>query len=95
MTCRPEPSSTSGQVNRTALATTVVAAITSNLELAAAIGNVRLRRREAGLPRPSVVNVSQVRTIDKAVLVERIGVLSRRRVREVLAGLNVVFEIVD
>jgi mRNA interferase MazF len=54
-------------------------------------GNVRLRRREAGLDRPSVVNVTQVRTLDKSRLTERIGRLSAARVREVLAGLALVF----
>jgi mRNA interferase MazF len=82
----------SDQLNRTAIATTVVAAITTNLRWAAAIGNVRLRKGEAGLPRPSVVNVSQLRTIDKTALQARAGRLSRERLRQVVAGLGVVFE---
>jgi mRNA interferase MazF len=85
----------SDRLNRTSIATTVVAVITSNLQLAQAIGNVRLRKGEGGLPRPSVVNVSQIRTIDKGGLGERVGRLSRERVRQVLAGLDVVFEIAD
>jgi mRNA interferase MazF len=48
--------------NRSTISTTIVAAITSNLRLSAMPGNVRLRRGEAGLPRASVVNVSQLRT---------------------------------
>jgi len=47
---------------------------------------------EANLPRPSVVNVSQVVTVDKSVLRERIGTLSRRRVREIVSGLRLVLE---
>lgn len=50
-------------------------------------GNVRLRRGEAGLPRPSVVNVSQIRTIDKGRLEERVGALGSARRHEVLRGL--------
>lgn len=77
--------------NRSAISTTVVAAVTSNLRLGAMPGNVRLRRGEAGLPRPSVVNVSQLRTVDRGRLGERIGALAPARVREVLRGLVLLF----
>ena len=73
--------------NRSAISTTVVAAITSNLRLGAMPGNVRLRRGEAGLPRASVVNVSQIRTMDRARLTDRAGALRADRMREVLRGL--------
>lgn len=73
--------------NRSAIATTVVVAITSNLRMAAMPGNVRLRRGEAGLSRACVVNVSQVRTIDRIRLVDRVGTLGTSRLREVLKGL--------
>jgi mRNA interferase MazF len=73
--------------NRSAISTTVVAAVTSNLRLGAMPGNVRLRRGEAGLPRASVVNVSQIRTIDRARLEERVGVLGAGKMREILKGL--------
>lgn len=77
--------------NRSAIATTVVAAVTSNLRLAAMPGNVRLRRGEAGLLVPSVVNVSQLRTVDRSRLGTRIGVLGPARLREVLRGLALLF----
>ncbi len=73
--------------NRSPIATTVVAAITSNLRLAAAPGNVRLRKGEANLPRASVVNVTQLRTIDRSRLDEPVGKLGPRRLREVQHGL--------
>lgn len=73
--------------NRSAISTTVVAAMTSNLRLADMPGNVRLRRGEAGLPRASVVNVSQLRTIDRVRLGERLGVLREERMLQVLRGL--------
>jgi mRNA interferase MazF len=76
--------------NRSAIQTTVVAAITSNLRLAAMPGNVRLRKGEANLPRPSVVNVTQLRTVDRDRLTERVGHLTPGRVREVLDGLALV-----
>jgi mRNA interferase MazF len=76
--------------NRSAIATTVVAAITSNLRLAAMPGNVRLRKGEANLPRASVVNVSQLLTVDRARLGRPQGALAPARLREVLAGLALV-----
>ena len=77
--------------NRSAIQTTVIAAITSNLRLAAMPGNVRLRKGEANLPRPSVINVTQVRTVDRERLVEVVGDLAPLRLREVLVGLSLVF----
>jgi mRNA interferase MazF len=76
--------------NRSAIATTVVAAVTSNLRLAAMPGNVRLPRGEAGLPQPSVVNVSQIRTIDRTRLGERVGAIRPAKLRLVLRGLALV-----
>jgi mRNA interferase MazF len=79
--------------NRSAIQTTVVAALTSNLMLAGAPGNVRLKKGEANLPRPSVVNVTQLRTVDRGRLGERIGTLGRSRMLQVLGGLSLVFGI--
>lgn len=73
--------------NRSTISTTVVVAITSNLRLAAMPGNVRLRRGEAGLARASVVNISQIRTVDRARLADRVGTLGESRMRDVLKGL--------
>lgn len=73
--------------NRSAISTTVVAAIASNLRLAAMPGNVRLARGEGGLPQPSVVNVSQIRTIDRTRLGERVGAVRPAKMRLVLRGL--------
>jgi mRNA interferase MazF len=80
-------------LNRSAIQTTVVVAITSNLRLGAMPGNVRLRKGEANLPRPSVVNVTQVRTVARDRLTERVGHLAPARVREVMDGLALVFGI--
>jgi mRNA interferase MazF len=76
--------------NLSALNTTIVAAVTSNLRLAAMPGNVRLRKGEANLPRASVVNVTQVRTVDRMRVGKRLGALSPARMREVLRGLELV-----
>ena len=77
--------------NQSRINTVVVCVITSNLARAAAPGNVLLRKGEAGLSKASVVNVSQVITVDKAELGARIGSLSPKRTREVVDGLASVF----
>ncbi len=77
--------------NRSAISTIVVAAVTSNLRLAAMPGNVRLRRGEAGLSLPSVVNISQLRTVDRSRLRDRVGILGPARLQEVLKGLELLF----
>jgi len=79
--------------NRSAISTTVVAAVTSNLRLAAMPGNVRLSKGEGGLPRASVINVTQLATLDKSRLSERGGKLATRRVQSILDGLGLVFGI--
>ena len=76
--------------NRSRLRTVLAAAITSNLALAHAPGNLSLPRRSAGLERESVVNVSQVVTVDKRFLIERAGELSGSRLRQVEEGLRLV-----
>jgi mRNA interferase MazF len=78
--------------NRSRINTVVVCVITSNLKRAAAPGNVLLEKGEANLPKPSVVNVSQIFTVDKTDLVERIGSLSPQRVRQILDGLRLLTE---
>jgi mRNA interferase MazF len=78
--------------NRSRIQTVVVCVITSNLKRGAAPGNVLLNAGEANLPKRSVVNVSQLFTVDKNDLVEKIGSLSSRRMRQVLEGLQLLLE---
>lgn len=78
--------------NCSRMSTVVVCALTSNLRRAAAPGNVLLEPREAHLPQQSVVNVSQIFTVDKSQLVEKIGTLSSRRVRQILDGIKLLLE---
>lgn len=78
--------------NRTKLATVVVVAITSKLKYAKLPGNVRLRQGEAGLPRASVVNVTQVATVDRALLGPRLGTLTAHRLAQVWSGIRLVCE---
>ena len=67
--------------NRSRIHTTVVCTLTSSLKRVEAPGNVRLEVGEANLSKPSVVNVSQLFTVDKEELVERIGSLDPLRLR--------------
>ena len=78
--------------NLSNIRTVVVCALTSNLKRASAPGNVLLNIREANLPKQSVVNISQVFTIDRSQLDEKIGTLSSERMRQILDGLYVLLE---
>jgi mRNA interferase MazF len=80
----------SNPFNQSRISTVVVEAVTSNLALAEAPGNVRLAKAEAGLPKPSVVNVSQVLTIDRELLTLRVKALPNRAMQRVDEGLRLV-----
>ena len=74
--------------NRSRIKTATVVAITSNLRLGAAPGNVVLALGSAGLDRDSVVNVSQIVTLDKSDLTKRLGALDDLKMEQVDAGLR-------
>lgn len=74
--------------NRSRVTTVVVCALTSNLQRASEPGNVLLEVGEGNLPRQSVVVVSQISSVEKARLGERIGALSEARVERILDGLR-------
>jgi len=76
--------------NRSTLRTVVAVPLTSNQRWAAAPGNVRLTTRATGLPRDSVANVSQVVSLDKSILTERVGKLPSAKLDLVLAGIDLV-----
>jgi len=79
--------------NDSGINTVVAAVITSNIRLADAPGNVRVPSRGTGLAKPSVVNVSQIITVDKSFLTERVGRLTARLLVEVDDGLRLVLSI--
>ena len=81
------------EFNRSKINTVIAAVITSNLALASAPGNVHLGSRSSGLPKESVVNVSQLITIDKRCLTERIRMIGQHAMQEVDAGLHTVLSI--
>jgi mRNA interferase MazF len=80
----------SNEFNESAIRTAICATVTSNMTLAEAPGNVRVARRASGLAQESVVNVSQLITLDKRILTERAGRLPADSLREVEAGIRLV-----
>ena len=79
--------------NRSLISTVVVAVITSNVFLANAPGNVCLSKRNTKLGKESVVNVSQIITLDKNFLSEKVGKLSSKLQDEVDEGLRLIFSL--
>ncbi len=83
----------SNPFNDSRIATVIVAVVTSNLALAEAPGNVRIGRSDSGLAKASVINVSQVLTIDRSVLTARVRALPSSAMQSVDAGLRLVLGI--
>lgn len=76
------------------LSTVMVAPVTSNLQRALAVGNVKLDGKSNGLRQPSVVLVCQVTTVDKSLFEESpVGTLSRRQLEELDAGLKLALSL--
>ncbi len=83
----------SDEFNRSRIGTVIVAILTSNTALAQAPGNVLIKARQAGLAKNSVVNVSQVITVDKQCLTEKVKKLESSVMAEVENGLRLVLAI--
>jgi len=78
--------------NASRINTIVVCSLTSNLSRAKAPGNVLLNKGEANLPKKSVVNISQIFTVNKSDLVEKLGQVSEKRIMEILDGIKLLTE---
>jgi mRNA interferase MazF len=78
--------------NSSRMNTVVVCPVTSNLRRSEAPGNVLLDDGEAGLPKRSVVLVSQMLTVDKSELMEYVGTVSSRRIDQILGGIRLLLE---
>jgi mRNA interferase MazF len=78
--------------NRSSLGTVLACALTTNLRRAKAPGNVLLSENEAELPKQSVIVISQVLTVDKSELTDKIGTLSKERINQILEGINLITE---
>jgi mRNA interferase MazF len=79
--------------NRSKINTIIVAVITSNLKLSKAPGNVFLKKEESGLGKDSVINVSQIVTIDKEILSELVGSIGTRYIKKVERGIKTVLSL--
>src|SRR5208282_6556524 len=78
--------------NESRLNTVVVCALTSNMKRAEAPGNVLLKRGEGGLKKDSVVNITQLITVDKEDLAEKIGTLAPGKVKQIIKGIELLLE---
>ncbi|MGD0725659.1 MAG: type II toxin-antitoxin system PemK/MazF family toxin [Spirochaetia bacterium] len=77
-------------LNRSRISTAVCVQLTSNMEWAAAPGNVVLPSDLTGLPKDSVANVSQITTLDKQALTERVGKLPQSKIDLILSGIDII-----
>lgn len=80
-------------LNDSKLNTVVMLAITSNLKFSELPGNVLLAKGEANMPKRCVINATQLKSVDKSSLVEKIGSLSQEKMEQVVAGLRLVMDI--
>lgn len=92
---RPHVVVQSNIFNESKINTVVVCALTSNIKLAKIPGNVLLGHGEANLSKNSVVNISQLVTVNKHDLQEKIGSLSRKRVLQIVDGIKLLLEPMD
>lgn len=77
-------------MNRSRIATVVCVPLTSNVKWALMPGNIHLNTRTTGLPKNSVANVSQIVTIDKSLLMERVGRLPKSKLELLFSGIELV-----
>jgi mRNA interferase MazF len=80
-------------LNNSKINTVIMLAITSTLKFGELPGNVILRKGEANIPKACVINVTQIKSVDKTSLLEKIGNLSNEKMEEVIEGLKLVMEI--
>ena len=83
----------SDDFTRSQIRTIIAVIITSNLKLSDAPGNVFLPRKRSGLPRDSVINVSQLVTIDKSFLIDKVSRLKIPELHDVEAGIRLVLSL--
>ena len=83
----------SDDFNRSRINTVIAAVITSNLRLSEAPGNVLLSKKDSNLPKKSVANVSQLITVDKSFLTEKVGKLNPDKFKDVEAGIRLVLSL--
>ena len=80
-------------LNDSKLNTVIMLAITSTMKFGELPGNVILRKNEANLPKKCVINITQIKSVDKTSIKEKIATLSKRKMDEVYEGLKLVLTI--
>jgi len=80
-------------LNDSKINTVIMLAITSTLKFGELPGNITLRKGEANMPKTCVINVTQIKSVDKASLLEKIGSLSNEKMEAVTEGLKLVMEL--
>ena len=78
--------------NSSNINTVVMCTLTSNLKRGLSPGNVVLKKGEANLPKKSVINITQIYTVDKSDLFEKIGKVNSERLKEILSGVHLLIE---
>ncbi len=78
--------------NSSKINTVVICSLTSNLKRGLSPGNVVLKKGEANLSQKSVVNITQIYTVDKNDLCEKIGKVNDERIKEILSGIQLLTE---
>ena len=78
--------------NKSKIKTVVVCLITSNLRRAESPGNVLLKKGEGNLKKDSVVNVSQILTVNKKDLIKKIGTLNKGKINRIVEGIKILIE---
>ena len=78
--------------NSSSINTVVMCSLTSNLRRGSSPGNVILKKGEANLPKKSVVNITQIYTVDRNDLCEKIGAVNSDRIKEILSGIQLLTE---
>ena len=80
--------------NKSKINTIICAVITSNVSLAKAPGNIHLKKSESKLTKESVINVSQIITIDKSLLSKYVSTLNKEIIKKVEYGLKIILDII-
>ncbi len=90
---RPVVIVSANEFNTSGIKTIIVAVITSNMHLADAPGNFSVSKRDSGLSKESVVNVSQLLTLDKSFLIEKTKILPNKKLLHLNEGIKIVLSI--
>ena len=80
-------------LNDSNLNTVIMLAITSTMKFGELPGNVILRKGEANIPKKCVINITQIKSVDKQSIKEKIGTLSKKRMNEIHEGLKLVMNL--